>query len=91
VSVLMGAFLVYFSETRILLWYWFLARSCTVRIAAYLVLPLWLGEQVVYAYLQRAEPGISNVGYAAHIGGFVFGLGLALLAKRVLRIGSDEA
>lgn len=89
VSALLGAFLVYFASTRVLLWYWIMMRSGTFRMAAYLVLPLWLGEQVLYAYLQHAETRVDHVAYAAHIGGFVFGLAVALLAKQVFRIGSE--
>lgn len=85
ISALLGAFLVYFASTRVLLWYWIAMRSGTFRMAAYLVLPLWLAEQFLYASLQEG----GGVAYSAHIGGFGFGVALALLAKLV-GIGRDD-
>ncbi len=81
VSAAMGAFLIYFANTRVLLWYWLVMQTGTFRMAAYLVLPLWLGEQLLYAYLQQDQPGISNVAYTAHVGGFLFGFAIAGIAR----------
>jgi membrane associated rhomboid family serine protease len=81
VTAVMGAFLIYFFDTRVLLWYWFFNRTGTFRMAAYLVLPLWLGEQVFYAYLQNSGIGTQNIAYTGHIAGFLFGFGVAGLAR----------
>jgi len=45
---------------------------------AFVVLPLWFGEQLLYA--SNAGEG-SGVAFSAHVGGFVFGVGAALLIK----------
>lgn len=82
VSGSMGAFLVYFSGTQITLWYWMLRKTGTFQIAAYLALPLWLADQILWAMLARSgSPGVATVAYEAHIGGFVIGGGVALVAR----------
>lgn len=83
VSAAMGAFLVYFFRTEITLWYFIMYRTGTFRLASYVALPLWLADQVVMANLDRGPAGVSSVAYAAHIGGFVFGFAVALVANMV--------
>ncbi|MBL9019890.1 MAG: rhomboid family intramembrane serine protease [Myxococcales bacterium] len=83
VSAAMGAFLVYFHRTDITLWYFIMYRTGTFRLAAYVALPLWLGDQVLMASLDRSVDGVSSIAYAAHIGGFVFGFAVALIAKLI--------
>lgn len=83
VSAAMGAFLVYFARTNITLWYFLFMRTGTFQIPAYLALPLWLVDQVFLASLAHHSAGATNVAYAAHIGGFGFGAGLALVAASV--------
>jgi membrane associated rhomboid family serine protease len=83
VSAGMGAFLVYFYKTEITLWYFLMYRTGTFRLAAYIALPLWLGDQVLMANLETATPGQTSVAYAAHIGGFAFGFVAAIVIQMV--------
>ena len=80
IAALMGAFLVNFARTQIILWYWLLFRTGRVHVAAYVALPLWLAEQILWAHLDGA-PGGSGVAYTAHIGGFLFGVVVALIPR----------
>jgi membrane associated rhomboid family serine protease len=83
VSAAMGAFLVYFARTRITLWYFMMMRSGTFQIPAYVALPLWLGDQALLATLDKGSGGATQVAYAAHFGGFGFGLAIAIVAIMV--------
>jgi membrane associated rhomboid family serine protease len=81
VSALMGAFLVRFTKTKIqlALVYWALRpRLYRFSSPAYAVLPMWFLGQVFYGLLSGETGGVA---YWAHIGGFVIGLGVALLLR----------
>ena len=84
VSAVMGAFLVYFATTQIQFWYWWFVRTGTFRAAAYIALPLWFGEQILYRSLESTT-SYSGVAYEAHIGGFAFGVCVALVARLLFR------
>jgi hypothetical protein len=82
IAALMGAFLVCFTRTQIILGYWWFVRVGTFRMSAALALPLWLGDQFLSVYLAGRDPnGVTSVAYGAHIGGFLFGVAVALGAK----------
>jgi len=81
ISALMGAFLVCFTRMQIHFAYWFGVRAGTFQAVAYVALPLWLAEQVLDAWLATQTRGISTVAFTAHIGGFLFGLAVALAAS----------
>jgi membrane associated rhomboid family serine protease len=74
ISACMGAFLVHFRKTQITFWYLIMYRSGTFRWPAWFALPLWLTEQVFYAWLHSSMGAVSGIAYAAHIGGFGAGL-----------------
>jgi membrane associated rhomboid family serine protease len=80
VSALMGAFLVPFFKTKIdfVLIYFlgFVPRFVKFKSPAYLMLPLWFVTQLFWGAMTRGEGG--GVAYWAHIGGFAFGLAMAL-------------
>jgi membrane associated rhomboid family serine protease len=90
ISACMGAFLVHFSKTQITFWYLLMYRSGTFRWPAYFALPLWLVEQVVYAALYGSMGAVSSVAYAAHIGGFVIGVGGALAMRQLFPRDADH-
>jgi membrane associated rhomboid family serine protease len=81
IAALMGAFLVRFPNTKIQLgfFYWIL-RPRLLRFSwpAYAVLPLWFVEQFLSSAIAGETGGVA---YWAHIGGFVIGVGLALLLR----------
>jgi membrane associated rhomboid family serine protease len=79
IASLMGAFLARFPKSKIQLgfFYWILRpRLYRFRAPAYTVLPLWLGIQL-FSGVAAGESG--GVAYWAHIGGFGFGLVMALI------------
>jgi membrane associated rhomboid family serine protease len=81
VAGVMGAFLVRLARARIqflvlpvpVLW----MLRFKLFLPAFVVLPLWLVQQVVYAQLTPDAP----VAFRAHVGGFVFGAALALVIR----------
>jgi len=84
IAGIMGAFLVRFVRTKIrfiYFYFFFVIRSGTVDLPAWIVLPLWFLQQLFFAGLSTS----SGVAYRAHVGGFIFGL-LAALAIKQLRI-----
>ena len=83
IAGLMGAFLIRLAKTQIRFFYllfllFFGFRTGTFNAPAYLMLPLWLLQQVVYASFHEGEGGVA---FSAHIGGFVFGAAIALVMK----------
>jgi len=84
-----GAFLVRFWSTQIrfwyLLWYGFRIIQGTFERPAYLMLPLWLGNEVLQAWLAHSFGISGGVANTAHIGGFVCG-GAAALAVRASKL-----
>jgi membrane associated rhomboid family serine protease len=80
IASLMGAFLARFPKTKIQLGFlWILPpRLYRFKAPAYAVLPLWLGEQLLSG-ITAGESG--GVAYWAHIGGFGFGLVMALILR----------
>ncbi|TAM48792.1 MAG: rhomboid family intramembrane serine protease [Acidobacteria bacterium] len=84
VAGLMGAFLVRFVRRKVRFFYFYfivIFRTGTVDLPAWLVLPLWFCEQLLFASLSKD----SGVAYRAHVGGFAFGF-VAALAIKALRI-----
>jgi membrane associated rhomboid family serine protease len=82
VAGLMGAFLVRYFKTKIdfifIYAIVFVPRIYRFKAPAYLMLPLWLGTQFFAAWLMGDQSGIA---YWAHIGGFAFGVAVALGLK----------
>jgi membrane associated rhomboid family serine protease len=80
-----GAFLVRFWSTQIRFWYllWFGFRpiSGTFERPAYLMLPLWLANEVLQAGLSHALGISTGVANTAHIGGFACGAAIALAVR----------
>ena len=81
IAGVMGAFLVHYSRTKIKFFYMigFFWRG-TFDAAAWIMLPMWFGEQFMLAVMLGA--GGSGVAYWAHVGGFGFGLAGAFYVRR---------
>lgn len=77
IAGLMGAFLIRLATTRIKFFYWIYFFRGTFLAPAYVVLPFWLLQQVFM--VSRGQAG--NVAVWAHIGGFAFGLAVALVVQ----------
>ena len=80
IAGVMGAFLIRCTSTNIRFFYWWmLVRAGTFDAPAWLMLPLWLLQQVFMSMLPTGEGGVA---YGAHVGGFVFGALAALGLKQ---------
>jgi len=80
----MGAFMVCFARTKIKFFYWLGIFFGTFSAPAWLMLPLWFGNELLTASLVDAiNPGGSGggVAYWAHVGGFGFGVVAALAIR----------
>jgi membrane associated rhomboid family serine protease len=81
IAAVMGAFLLRFGRRRI----GFLLMPVPILpwirtqflMPAFVVIPFWFGQQMLFAHSDRA----SSTAWWAHIGGFAFGLGFALLFR----------
>jgi len=84
IAGLMGAFLVRFPTTKIEMGWLFFYRLYRFKVAAYWLLPLWLGLEVLYGSVFGQTSGVAHW---AHVGGFVFG---ALIAVGVRKSGLEQ-
>lgn len=81
VAAVMGAFLVRHYAVKIRMFYFLITmhfRHGFIDIPAWVVIPLWLLQQV-FMGLMTANSGTVSVGYWAHIGGCAFGIVLGLV------------
>lgn len=89
IAGVMGAFAVRYWNTRITFFYWiFFLKIYTGTFAApaWLMLGLWILAQLAFAsgwwaFLSIADVG--NVAFEAHIAGFLFGVAVAFLVKKL--------
>lgn len=92
ISAVLGAYLVMFPASRVLIWFFFF----TFRVPAILFLGFWIWQQWANATADTGEGG--GVAWWAHIGGFVFGVIAGLYyrnsyppqRREVPLYGSDE-
>lgn len=77
IAGLMGAFLIRLTTTRIRFLYWIFFFRGTFLAPAYVMLPLWLLQQLLMA--RTGTQG--SVAVWAHIGGFAFGAVMAILIR----------
>jgi membrane associated rhomboid family serine protease len=85
IAGVLGAFLVRFLRTRLRFAYFFLIGFRVIRgtfeAAAWVMLPLWFGNELFSAWFADAVGVSSGVAYWAHVGGFLFGVGAAFAVK----------
>lgn len=83
IAGVMGAFLIRLGTSRIRFLFMPIPLIPAIRftflLPAFVVLPLWLGEQFWYAHL--ADKTAGGVAWWAHIGGFVFGVAVAAAVR----------
>jgi len=85
IAGVMGAFLVRYRKTKIRFFYMVgLFWRGTFSAAAWVMLPLWFGEQLFMFLLTEglSEQAGGGVAYMAHIGGFAFGFAVAAVLRR---------
>jgi membrane associated rhomboid family serine protease len=80
VSALLGAFLVRFATTRMRFVYILPPAIGTFSVRSFVVLPLFLARNVYDGLVQGEH---ADIAYWSHVGGFVFGLFLALTVRRL--------
>lgn len=82
IAAVMGAYLVRFLRSRIeFLWVPFLIRPglhFRFFLPAFVVLPLWFAQQLLEMNLESTGGGVA---FSAHVGGFIFGVVVALVIK----------
>lgn len=78
IAALMGAYCVIWGRRRVRVFYWFFVIFDYVRVPALVLLPFWLGWELLNLWLN----GGAQVGFDAHAGGIVSGAGLAWLMRR---------
>lgn len=79
IAGVLGAYLVLFPNAKVRILFWLLIIVRTFRIPAFVVLGVWFILQLIpvyYTSLGVAAP--DNVGYGAHVGGFIAGIVLLL-------------
>lgn len=83
IAALMGAYCVLWGRRRVRFFWWFLIVFDYVRAPALLLLPFWLGWEVLQLLFSHG----SNVAFEAHAGGIVSG---ALLAFAIRLSGRER-
>ena len=81
VSAVIGAYLALFPGARLGVVLPLGLYLQFVRVPAFLLIGLWALLQVLFAY---SGPALGAVAWPAHIGGFVFGVAFALLARAAI-------
>jgi membrane associated rhomboid family serine protease len=85
VAAVLGGYLLLYPRARVLTLVFLVVFFTFIQIPAMFFLLIWFGQQVLFGYLNYADPtgGGGGVAYFAHIGGFVFGLlAIKLFANR---------
>jgi membrane associated rhomboid family serine protease len=88
VAAVLGGYLLLYPRARVLTLVFLFVFFTFIQIPALFFLVIWFGQQVLFGYLDSADPtgGGGGVAYFAHIGGFLFGLlAVKLFATRVQR------
>jgi len=85
ISAVMAAYVVWFARNRIKVWYLVFffpfVRSGVALVPAVFAIGLWFLEQLLYGFLVFEQPLQGGVGYWVHVGGFLFGLVVALVVR----------
>jgi membrane associated rhomboid family serine protease len=78
ISAVMGFYVVVFPHNRIRVFYWlFWYIIGTFWARAFWVIGAWFAIQLLWAVVSVGAQDVTGVAYWAHVGGFVFGAGMA--------------
>ena len=85
ISGVIGSYLLLYPRANVRVFYWFFLFVGTLMVPAYLVLGLWLAQQMLaFPESMKAAGGVA---VAAHLGGFVAGFVLTpLLRKKGIKL-----
>ncbi len=94
IAGILGVFAIRFYKTNIKVFWSFVVlvfplKSDTFRVPAVVGLGIWFMQQLYFGLSSLAHPMASGVAYWSHIGGMMFGMALAAVAKLGLE-GSKE-
>lgn len=78
IAAVLGAYFLYFPRSKVITFVPFLLLIWFVNIPAVIYLGIWFVSQI---YSGITSTGASGIAWWAHIGGFVFGLAMALVFK----------
>jgi membrane associated rhomboid family serine protease len=84
ISGILGAYVILFPKTRILSLIFLFIFIRLVYIPAWVFIGIWFVYQLLYGILSIGATA-GGVAFLAHIGGFVTGLGIALLFRKRLK------
>ena len=81
VAGVLGGYILLYPRARVITLIFIVFFATVVEFPAVAVLGLWFAQQILFGYLDLANPagGGGGVAYFAHIGGFVFGLAMIKL------------
>ncbi len=85
IAALMGAYCVIWGTRKVRVFYWFFVIFDYVSVRALLLLPVWLGWQVLNMIINRD----AHIGFDAHAGGIVVGAAIAWLLRRQGKLRED--
>ena len=73
---MLGGYLLIYPRARVLTLVFLFVFFTFIQIPAMFFLVIWFGQQLLFGFLDYADPtgGGGGVAYFAHIGGFLFGL-----------------
>ncbi|MBT6851527.1 MAG: rhomboid family intramembrane serine protease, partial [Opitutae bacterium] len=80
ISGVIAGYLLLYPRANVRVFYWFIIFIGTVMVPAYLVLGIWVIEQILAFPTSMAEGG--GVAVAAHLGGFTAGILLTPFFKK---------
>jgi len=85
ISGVLGAYVVLFPGSRITFWYYIFAffriYSGTFEIFAWFWISFWFIQQLVGMLVNMHNAAVSGIAFGAHVGGFLAGMAIGLLAK----------
>jgi membrane associated rhomboid family serine protease len=85
VAAVLGGYLLLYPRARVLTLVFLFVFFTFIQIPAMFFLVFWFAQQLLFGYLNYADPtgGGGGVAYFAHIGGFIFGVAaVKLFANR---------
>ena len=80
ISGVIASYLLLYPRANVRIFYWFLVFIGTLYVPAYLVLGIWVVEQMLAFPQSMSQAG--GVAIAAHLGGFATGLALTPFFKK---------